>query len=174
MTRYKLSERGLTTITFFSALTQKPPAMKLHVAALLAILCLGIFTVHTVKGSGASESMRKFSCVHLSTRQLSIRNLVSYEKQHIPVTAIMFMTKKGIRICVRPDQHWVQTAMKKIDERSTSSRNGISQFSVPSETPQTRHRSLTPLPPTPSAAWRRELETHKSPGYLSPKASTSQ
>ncbi|NXG01639.1 XCL1 protein, partial [Sakesphorus luctuosus] len=70
-------------------------------------------------GSGASQSMRKFSCVRLSTRQLSIRNLVSYEK-HAQVNAIMFMTRKGIRICVRPDQHWVQTAMKKIDQRSTS------------------------------------------------------
>ncbi|KAJ7427000.1 Lymphotactin [Willisornis vidua] len=94
--------------------------MKLHAAALLAILCLGIFTVHIVKGSGASESMRKGSCVNLFTRQLSIRNLVSYEKQHIPVTAIVFITKRGIRICVSEDQNWVQAAMKNIEEKRTT------------------------------------------------------
>ncbi|NXG03392.1 XCL1 protein, partial [Sakesphorus luctuosus] len=70
-------------------------------------------------GSGASQSMRKFSCVRLSTRQLSIRNLVSYEK-HAQVNAIMFITKKGIRICVSEDQNWVQAAMKSIEEKRTT------------------------------------------------------
>ncbi|XP_074428933.1 lymphotactin-like [Larus michahellis] len=120
MTIYKLCERGLTIATFFSALTKKPPAMKLHAAAILIILWLGIFTVHTVKGSVGSQPMRKYSCVSLSTQQLNIRNLVSYEKQKVPVNAIMFITTKGIKICVSPDQKWVQSAIKKIDEKRTT------------------------------------------------------
>ncbi|XP_075347928.1 lymphotactin-like [Mycteria americana] len=120
MITYKLCERGLTIATFFSALTKKPPAMKLHAAAILVIFWLGIFTVHTAKGSVGSQPMRKFSCVSLSTQQLNIRKLVSYEKQRVPVNAIMFLTTRGIKICVSPDQKWVQAAMKKIDEKRTT------------------------------------------------------
>ncbi|KFV16255.1 Lymphotactin, partial [Tauraco erythrolophus] len=67
-------------------------------------------------GSVGSQPMRKLSCVSLSTQQLNIRNLVSYEKQKAPVNAIMFITTKGIKICVSPNQKWVQAAIKKIDQ----------------------------------------------------------
>ncbi|XP_071598570.1 LOW QUALITY PROTEIN: lymphotactin-like [Heliangelus exortis] len=124
MTIFKLCERGLTVATFFSLLciTKKPPAMKLQAAALLIIFWFGIFTVHLVKGSVGSQPMRKLSCVSLSTQKLNIRNLVSYEKQEVPVNAIMFITKKGIRICVSPENKWVQAAVRKIDRRRTISR----------------------------------------------------
>ncbi|KAM9389867.1 LOW QUALITY PROTEIN: lymphotactin-like [Phaethornis superciliosus] len=123
MTIFKLCERGLTVATFslFSALTKKPPAMKLHAAAILIIFWFGIFTVQVVKGSIGSQPMRKLSCVSLSTQKLKIRNLVSYEKQEVPVNAIMFITNKGIRICVSPDNKWVQAAVRKIDRRRTTS-----------------------------------------------------
>ncbi|NXF41527.1 XCL1 protein, partial [Nyctibius bracteatus] len=71
-------------------------------------------------GSIGSQSMRRLSCVSLSTKQLNIRNLVSYERQQIPVNAIMFITTKGIKICVSPDQKWVQAAIKKIDQKNTT------------------------------------------------------
>ncbi|KFW61688.1 Lymphotactin, partial [Pygoscelis adeliae] len=71
-------------------------------------------------GSIGSQPMRKFSCVSLSTQQLNIRNLVSYEKQQVPVNAIMFITRKGIKICVSPDQKWVRSAMEKIDQKRTT------------------------------------------------------
>ncbi|NWH75997.1 XCL1 protein, partial [Piaya cayana] len=70
-------------------------------------------------GSIGSQPMRKFSCVTLSTQQLNIKKLVSYEKQEVPVQAIMFITTKGIKICVSPKQKWVQTAMRKIDQKRT-------------------------------------------------------
>ncbi|XP_027571745.2 lymphotactin-like [Pipra filicauda] len=95
--------------------------MKLHTAAILVILCLGIFTVRTVKGSAGSQSMLKATCVNLRTKQLSIRNLVGYEK-HTQANAVIFITRNGIKICVSADQKWVQTAMKKIKEKLTAKR----------------------------------------------------
>ncbi|XP_050188597.1 lymphotactin-like [Myiozetetes cayanensis] len=95
--------------------------MKLHAAAILVILCLGIFTVHTAKGSAGSQSMRKARCVNLRTRKLNIRNLVGYEK-HTQANAVMFITRDGIKICVSADQKWVQTAMKKIKEKLPAKR----------------------------------------------------
>ncbi|KFP50167.1 Lymphotactin, partial [Cathartes aura] len=77
-------------------------------------------SVFPLLGSIGSQPMRKFSCVSLSTQKLNIRNLVSYEKQQVPVNAIMFITTKGIKICVSSDQKWVQAAIKKIDQKRTT------------------------------------------------------
>ncbi|NXK30464.1 XCL1 protein, partial [Piprites chloris] len=71
-------------------------------------------------GSAGSQSMRKFSCVNLRTRQLNIKNFVKYEKHHIPISAIVFITRDGIKICVSADQKWVQAAMKRIKEKVTA------------------------------------------------------
>ncbi|NXO79475.1 CCL2 protein, partial [Sitta europaea] len=68
-------------------------------------------------GSARSASTRKFSCVNLPTKQVNTRTLVSYGKQRIPTDAIMFITAGGKRICASAGQRWVQTAIKKIDER---------------------------------------------------------
>ncbi|XP_038005020.1 lymphotactin-like [Motacilla alba alba] len=96
--------------------------MKLHTAAILLLFWLGVFTVHMVKGSVSSQPMRKFRCVTLSTKQLNIRNLVSYEKQQVPTDAIMFINAGGIRICVSANQKWVQAAIKRIDESRAAKR----------------------------------------------------
>ncbi|XP_026702763.1 cytokine SCM-1 beta-like [Athene cunicularia] len=123
MTIYKLCEGGLTTATFFSAMPKKPPAMKLHTAAILVIFWLGVFTEHMVKGSIGSQSMRRLKCVSLPTQQLNIRNLVSYEKRQGPVNAVIFMTTRGIKVCVSSNQEWVQTAIKKIDQKRATKGN---------------------------------------------------
>ncbi|NXI22777.1 XCL1 protein, partial [Sterrhoptilus dennistouni] len=86
------------------------------------IFVLFSFIYFSLLGSASSQSMRKFSCVTLSTRQLNIQNLVSYERQQVPTNAIMFITAKGIKICVSPDQRWVQTAIKRINERRAAKR----------------------------------------------------
>ncbi|NWW47588.1 XCL1 protein, partial [Pedionomus torquatus] len=79
-----------------------------------------IYLFFPLLGSAGSQPMRKYSCVSLSTQQLNIRNLISYEKQQVPVNAIMFITTKGIKICVSPNQKWVQSAIKKIEQRRTT------------------------------------------------------
>ncbi|NXN19991.1 XCL1 protein, partial [Indicator maculatus] len=67
-------------------------------------------------GSVGSQSMRRYNCVHLSPRKLNIKNLVSYEKIQGPVEAILFINKKGVKICVKPDHRQAQLAMKSVDE----------------------------------------------------------
>ncbi|NXN80017.1 XCL1 protein, partial [Bombycilla garrulus] len=74
-------------------------------------------TYFSLLGSASGQSMRKFSCVTLSSKKLNVQNLVSYEKQQVPTNAIMFITARGIKICVSADQAWVQTAVKRIDQR---------------------------------------------------------
>ncbi|NXH48918.1 XCL1 protein, partial [Dicaeum eximium] len=73
-------------------------------------------------GSAGSQSMRKFSCVTLSPARLNIRNLVSYEKQQVPIKAIMFLAADGTNICVSANKKWVQAAIKTIDERRGAKR----------------------------------------------------
>ncbi|NXX21461.1 XCL1 protein, partial [Podargus strigoides] len=71
-------------------------------------------------GSAGSQSMRKFRCVKLNTQRWNISSLISYEKQQVPIDAVMFITANGIKICVSPHQKWVQAAMKKIDKKRTT------------------------------------------------------
>uniref|UniRef100_A0A8D0EMY2 Chemokine interleukin-8-like domain-containing protein n=1 Tax=Strix occidentalis caurina TaxID=311401 RepID=A0A8D0EMY2_STROC len=97
--------------------------MKVHAAAILVIFWLGIFTEHTVKGSIGSQSMSRLKCVNLPTQQLHIRNLVSYEKRQGPLNAIIFMTTRGVKVCVSSNQEWVQTAIKKIDQKRATKGN---------------------------------------------------
>ncbi|NXY70779.1 XCL1 protein, partial [Glareola pratincola] len=86
----------------------------------IVLTAFNIYLFLPLLGGVGSQPMRKYSCVSLSTQQLNIRNLVSYEKQKVPVNAIMFITTKGIKICVSPDQKWVQSAIKKIDQKRTT------------------------------------------------------
>ncbi|NXW32540.1 XCL1 protein, partial [Phaetusa simplex] len=86
----------------------------------IVLTAFDIYLFFPLLGSIGSQPMRKYSCVSLSTQQLNIRNLVSYEKQKVPINAIMFITTKGIKICVSPDQKWVQSAIKKIDQKRTT------------------------------------------------------
>ncbi|NXC82992.1 XCL1 protein, partial [Cercotrichas coryphoeus] len=80
------------------------------------------FIYFSLLGSASSQVMRKYRCVTLSTKQLNIQNLINYERHQVPIDAIMFITARGIRICVSPDQKWVQNAMKKIDEKRAAKR----------------------------------------------------
>ncbi|NXA13003.1 XCL1 protein, partial [Sapayoa aenigma] len=78
-------------------------------------------SIFPILGSAGSQSMPKFRCVNLSTKQLRIQNLVGYEKQ-TQANAIMFITTKGIKICVSSNQKWVQHAIKKIEEKRAAKR----------------------------------------------------
>ncbi|KAH1187305.1 lymphotactin-like [Mauremys mutica] len=110
--------------------------MKLHAADILVIFWLGFLTVSTVKGSVASQIAPRSSCVDLSTQQLDIRNLAKYEMQHIPVKAVMFITRRGIKICVQPDLKWVQNAIKFLDKRPVTRRPTTKPKSKPKPKPK--------------------------------------
>ncbi|NXE80231.1 XCL1 protein, partial [Cochlearius cochlearius] len=85
-----------------------------------SIDCLCHLSLFPLLGSVGSQRMRKFRCVILPTQQVNIQKLVSYERQQGPVNAVMFMTIKGFKFCVNPDQKWVQDAIKKIDQKRTT------------------------------------------------------
>nr|XP_006112324.1 cytokine SCM-1 beta [Pelodiscus sinensis] len=91
--------------------------MKLQAMGILVIFWLGVFTISTVRGSVASQIAPRSSCIDLSTQQLDIRGLDRYEKHNVPVKAVMFITKEGIKICVQPDLKWVKDAIRHLDKR---------------------------------------------------------
>ncbi|XP_065253672.1 cytokine SCM-1 beta-like [Emys orbicularis] len=110
--------------------------MKLHATDILVIFWLGLFTVSTVRGSVASQIAPRSACVDLSTQQLDIRRLAKYETQHIPVKAVMFITKRGIKICVQPDLKWVQDAIKFLDKGPVRRRPNNKPVSKPKPKPK--------------------------------------
>ncbi|XP_032646919.1 monocyte chemotactic protein 1B-like [Chelonoidis abingdonii] len=110
--------------------------MKLHAADILVIFWLNLFTVSTVRGSVASQIVPRSSCIDLSAKQLDIRSLAKYEMQNIPVKAVMFITRRGIKICVQPDLKWVQDAIKFLDKGPVPRRPTTKPKSKPKSKPK--------------------------------------
>uniref|UniRef100_A0A8C8VF10 Chemokine interleukin-8-like domain-containing protein n=1 Tax=Pelusios castaneus TaxID=367368 RepID=A0A8C8VF10_9SAUR len=110
--------------------------MKLHTMNILVIFWLGIFIMRTVRGSVASQIVSRRTCIDLSTKELDVRGLASYEHQHIPVRAVMFITKQGIKICVQPDLKWVQEAIKDLERKAFFRRRTNKPKSKPKSKPK--------------------------------------
>nr|XP_056714147.1 lymphotactin-like [Euleptes europaea] len=90
--------------------------MKLYMAAILAISFLDIFNEGIMRGSFGSQMMPLDSCLDLHTEELDIRRLSGYEEQERPFKAVIFVTKKGFRICVPHDLLWVQNTIEILNQ----------------------------------------------------------
>ncbi|XP_066477361.1 lymphotactin-like [Tiliqua scincoides] len=98
--------------------------MKIYLAAFLAIASLELFNVYIVRGSVGSQIMPLSSCVDLDPAQINIRRISHYETQHRPVKAVIFITRRGVKICVPHDLPWVQDAIQTLDQKNRRRANG--------------------------------------------------
>ncbi|CAO2644511.1 C-C motif chemokine 8 [Lemmus lemmus] len=59
-------------------------------------------------------------CFSLTQRKIPLRVLQSYEKttSQCLLAAVIFKTKRGIKICADPMQKWVDHSMKFLDQKS--------------------------------------------------------
>ncbi|KAM6219492.1 lymphotactin-like [Rhynchocyon petersi] len=93
--------------------------MKLLILAFLAICCL---TAYIVEGVG-SEVPPSRSCVSLHTKPLSVHRIKSYTIKEGSMKAVIFITKRGLKICADPGASWVKAAVKHVDKKATTKRN---------------------------------------------------
>ncbi|XP_037360338.1 lymphotactin-like [Talpa occidentalis] len=82
--------------------------MRTLVLALLVICC---FAAYTVEGVG-SEVLGRSMCVALTTKPLHFKQISKYTIDEGPLKAVIFITKRGIKICANPDHKWVKNAVK--------------------------------------------------------------
>lgn len=59
-------------------------------------------------------------CFSFYKRQIPVRNIVNYEETHSGCSkpGLIFITRRGSRVCVNPDLGWVQRVRGEIDWKS--------------------------------------------------------
>ncbi|XP_027724175.1 lymphotactin-like isoform X1 [Vombatus ursinus] len=85
---------------------------------LLALICFYSPTACVVEGVG-SEVIKKSFCVSWS-QPLQSKRVKSYAIDEGPMTAVIFITCKGFKICADPEANWVKNVMNSVDRRTTT------------------------------------------------------
>ncbi|XP_051854964.1 lymphotactin-like [Antechinus flavipes] len=83
---------------------------------LLVFFCFYGFTLSTVEGVG-SEIMKRSFCVSLSSKPLPVHSVKSYTIEEGPMKAVIFVTRKGFKICADREVNWAKTVIKTVDSR---------------------------------------------------------
>ncbi|XP_040119500.1 lymphotactin-like [Oryx dammah] len=88
---------------------------------LLILICLVIcsLTAYTVEGVG-TEVLEKNICVSLTTRRLPVKNIKTYTIKEGSMKAVIFITRRGFKICADPAVDWVKKAVQRIDRKNMS------------------------------------------------------
>ncbi|XP_004425127.1 PREDICTED: cytokine SCM-1 beta-like [Ceratotherium simum simum] len=94
--------------------------MRPLILAFLAICCL---TAHVVEGVG-SEVLERSVCVSLTTRRLPVKNIKTYTIKEGSMKAVIFITKRGLKVCADPQVEWVKKAVESVDK---TTRRGVIQ-----------------------------------------------
>ncbi|KAM9688313.1 lymphotactin-like [Trichechus inunguis] len=95
--------------------------MRLLILAVLAICCLAACVVEGV----GSEVPDRSVCVSLHTRSLPVQKIKSYTIKEGSMKAVIFITKRGLKICADPQAEWVKTAVRSLDKKSTTRKNMV-------------------------------------------------
>ncbi|XP_006872713.1 PREDICTED: lymphotactin [Chrysochloris asiatica] len=89
--------------------------MRLLILACLAICCLSAYIVEGV----GSEVPDRSICMSLHTRPLPVQKIKSYTIKEGSLRAVIFITKRGLKICADPEAKWVKAAVKHVNKKST-------------------------------------------------------
>ncbi|KAM6153897.1 lymphotactin-like [Erethizon dorsatum] len=111
--------------------------MRLLLLAVLGACCL---TACTVEGVG-SEVPESSICVSLTTQRLPVNRIKTYTIKEGSMRAVIFITKRGLKVCADPQAKWVKAAVKSIDGKSNTRRNRI-QIN-PTGAQQSTHMAVT-------------------------------
>ncbi|XP_032718979.1 lymphotactin-like [Lontra canadensis] len=82
---------------------------------LLALLGICLLCDFLVEGVG-SEVLEKSFCVSLTTKRLPVKNIKTYTIKEGPMRAVIFITRRGFKICADPQADWVKKAVESVDK----------------------------------------------------------
>ncbi|XP_077617880.1 lymphotactin-like [Crocuta crocuta] len=81
----------------------------------LALLGICFLTEFVVEGVG-SEVLDKSICVSLTTKKLPIKNIKTYTIREGSMRAVIFITRRGLKVCADPQADWVKKAVENVDK----------------------------------------------------------
>ncbi|KAM4695567.1 lymphotactin-like [Discoglossus pictus] len=90
----------------------------MKVLQLVLLICLGVVLLSTTSHGVELGVVSKLTCLNLDIkRPIPVQRLMSYFKQKMPIEAILFTTKKNLKICADPELDWVKQAIDNLDKR---------------------------------------------------------
>ncbi|NWI23850.1 CCL4 protein, partial [Sula dactylatra] len=94
--------------------------MKVSTAA-LAVLFVAVLC-YKVSSSPASVNFSGPCCIQYSMKALPVSRVVTYEHtgSHCSKPAVIFTTVKGIMVCGKPDDKWVQDIVNRQKDKAGS------------------------------------------------------
>ncbi|XP_051854966.1 lymphotactin-like [Antechinus flavipes] len=92
---------------------------------LLILICSWGLTGCMVEGVG-SEVIKKSFCVSWS-QPLPSKRVKSYTIAEGPMKAVIFITRKGFKICANPEANWVKNVIDSVDSRRKTETTTTSQ-----------------------------------------------
>ncbi|XP_028720330.1 lymphotactin-like [Peromyscus leucopus] len=93
--------------------------MRLLLLTFLGVCCL---ITYTVEGVG-TEVLEETFCVSLTTQPLPVQRIKTYTIREGILKAVIFVTKRGVKICADPHAKWVKAAIKTVDRRIRTKKN---------------------------------------------------
>ncbi|KAL2771323.1 lymphotactin precursor [Daubentonia madagascariensis] len=111
--------------------------MRPLILAFLGICCLA---AHAVEGVG-SEVPDKSICVSLTTQRLPVKRIKTYTIKEGSMKAVIFITKRGLKVCADPEAKWVKAAVKSVDSKSKTQSNMLQ--TKPTGTQQSTNADVT-------------------------------
>uniref|UniRef100_A0A2K6KX35 Chemokine interleukin-8-like domain-containing protein n=1 Tax=Rhinopithecus bieti TaxID=61621 RepID=A0A2K6KX35_RHIBE len=72
-----------------------------------------------------SEVSDKSTCVSLTTQRLPVNRIKTYTIKEGSLKAVIFITKRGLKVCADPQARWVKDIVKSMDRKSNTRNNMI-------------------------------------------------
>ncbi|XP_040307573.1 cytokine SCM-1 beta [Herpailurus yagouaroundi] len=81
----------------------------------LALLAICFLTKFMAEGVG-SEVLERSICVSLTTKKLPVKNIKTYTIKEGSMKAVIFITRRGLKVCADPQAEWVKKAVENVDK----------------------------------------------------------
>ncbi|XP_043861273.1 cytokine SCM-1 beta-like isoform X2 [Dromiciops gliroides] len=115
--------------------------MKLFI---LVLFCFCGLTTFSVEGVG-SEVMKRSFCVSLTSKPLPVNSVKSYLIEEGPMRAVIFVTRRGIKICADPEVNWAKGIIRTVDSK-LKKRNTMQTKPTGSQPPTDRATTMSGKP----------------------------
>ncbi|AFX83458.1 ORF8 [Rat cytomegalovirus ALL-03] len=112
----------------------------MRLLTILALCCVAIWVVESI----GIEVLHETICVSLRTQRIPIQKIKTYTIKEGAMRAVIFVTKRGLRICADPDAGWTKAAITTLDKKNKKNKQKFNTTTViPTQVPVSTNETTT-------------------------------